>query len=128
MVIRQSAMAALAALVLGSFLTAPVFGKSALHTTKLTFSGPVALPGVTLPTGTYVFEQLDFASPDVVVVRSGDRSKVHFLGLTQRVHRPPSMRPDRMVTFGEARRGAPTPITAWYPPDAGRGYQFLYPR
>jgi hypothetical protein len=63
-----------------------------------------------------------------VVVRSGDRSKVHFLGFTHRAFRPNSMRPERLVTFGEAPRGTPVPILAWYPIGETRGYEFIYPR
>jgi hypothetical protein len=128
MVIRQSAVAALAAVLVGSLLTASARGSSALNTNLLTFSGPVALPGVTLPTGSYVFEQLDVATPDVVVVRSRDRSKVHYLGFAQRVHRPRSLQPGPMVSFAEPARGAPARITAWYPIGQTRGYAFQYPR
>jgi hypothetical protein len=127
MFIRHSAMAALAAIVVGSLLTAPASGTSVLHTNELTFSGPVALPGVTLPTGTYVFEQLDVTSPDIVVVRNRDRSKVHFLGFTERLYRNRS-RSDPTVTFGETVRGAASRITAWYPAGEMRGYGFRYPR
>jgi hypothetical protein len=128
MVTRQLPLAALAAVLVGSLLTATAFGNAVLHTTHLTFSGPVALPGVTLPTGTYTFEQADFSTPDIVVVRSRDRSKVYFLGFTHRVQRPRSLPADRMVTFGEARRGQAPRITAWYPPNQSRGYEFLYAR
>lgn len=128
MLTRQSALIAFGAVVLGSLLGAPAHGTTALHTNTLTFSGPVALPGVTLPTGTYVFEQLDVTSPDTVVVRNRDRSKVFYLGFTQRAQRPTSMRPDRLVTFGEAERGAPARIAAWYPLGESRGHAFLYPR
>lgn len=95
----------------------------------LTFSGSVALPGTSLSAGTYAFELADpFAGGDVVVVRSGDRRQVFYLGMTQRVERPANLPTDRAVTFGESGHGAPPPITAWYPIGESHGYEFLYPR
>lgn len=54
----------------------------------LTFSGPAALPGVTLAPGTYVFES-DPAStnPNLVRVLSRNRQRVFFSGLTMPVVR-----------------------------------------
>jgi hypothetical protein len=99
------------------------------HLNILTFSGSVALPRISLPAGSYTFELADpFGSSDVVVVRSGDRRKVFYLGLTQKIARPGNLPVDRTVTFGESAHGVPPPITAWYPIGESLGYQFLYPR
>ena len=46
--------------------------------TFLTFSGPVEMPGVTLPTGTYVFKLADTPSRNVVEV--WDRDEKHMIG------------------------------------------------
>lgn len=98
------------------------------RTMYLTFSGPVALPGVTLGTGTYVFEVADpNVNPDVVCVRSRDRSRMLFLGLTQRVKRPEGLPASHHVSFGEGAPGMPPPITAWYPQDQSFSHQFIYP-
>ena len=40
--------------------------------------------------------------------------------------RPAGLSSDRLVVFGEAARGTPTPIDTWYPSGESRGYQFLY--
>ncbi len=97
------------------------------HRNLLTFTGPVALPGVSLQAGTYTFELADpNASADVVVVMSRDRSRVYYLGMTERVERPATLSSDKSVTFGEAPRGAPAPITAWYPIGEMRGHRFIY--
>jgi hypothetical protein len=124
---RQLALTAFGALVLGLVLTVPMHGSEiSLRTNYLTFSGPVALPGVTLGPGTYIFERAVATEPDIVVVRNTDRSKVYFLAFTERVERPAGMSHTSTVTLGEARPGTPVPITAWYPPDSRSGHRFVY--
>jgi hypothetical protein len=99
------------------------------HRTVLTFSGAVALPGTELPAGSYTFELADpNASSDAVEVLNRNRTRVLYLGLTRRVMRPANMPAGRSIVFGEAHRGEPAPITAWYPPDENRGYEFIYRR
>jgi hypothetical protein len=57
--------------------------------TMLTFSGPVALPGATLGTGTYIFELLNPSTgADVVTVMDKGRSRVYYSGFTRRVTGP----------------------------------------
>jgi hypothetical protein len=97
--------------------------------TYLTFSGPVALPGVTLGAGTYAFELMDTAGANnIVLVRSKSKPRVHFLGFTERVDRPSWIKPDGTVTLSEARRGEPPVIVAWYPADTMYGFKFIYPQ
>lgn len=97
--------------------------------TVLTFSAAVALPGTELPAGSYTFQLADpDAASDVVQVLSRDRTRVLYMGLTRRVTRPLSVPTNRAVVFGEARRGEPAPITAWYPQDENSGYEFIYHR
>src|SRR5262249_34057939 len=98
----RSALTAIGALALASLMIAPAHGAAHLNTNRLTFSGPVALPGVTLPGGTYIFEGLPDTNPDIVVVRSDDRSKVYFMAMTERVDRPKGLSRKSMVTFGES--------------------------
>ena len=96
--------------------------------TILTFSGPVALPGLTLNAGTYVFELADpNGNDDAVVVMNEDRNHVYYLGMTKPVRRPVNLRRDQAVTFGIAERGMPVSITAWYPLGEVWGHQFIYP-
>jgi hypothetical protein len=92
---------------------------------NLTFSGPVALPGVALTAGTYIFERTDM-DPRLVRVSSQDRSRVFYTGFTREVRRPAGMRPDRSVTFGEAPAGVAPRIAAWYPVGGSTGHQFIY--
>jgi hypothetical protein len=120
-------MTAVATLTLGVAATAPVYGRANdRHTSQLTFGRAVALPGVMLHPGTYVFERMFAGAPDVVIVRSVDGRKVYFMASTQPRVRPAGFRPDEVVMFGEARRGAPRPIAAWYPRGAELGFGFVY--
>jgi hypothetical protein len=96
--------------------------------TYLTFSGPIALPGVTLAAGTYAFEIVSPDSPTVVLVRNQSRTQVFYMGMTQRVARPAGAPPDMQVRLGEARRGEATPLVAWFPVDMSDGRQFIYTR
>lgn len=125
---RTRLFSTLGALVFGLSLTASMHGAAAtaLHTNRLTFGGPVRLPGVTLTAGTYLFERVEPTNPDVIVVRSGDRTKVYYLAETRRADRPAGLDRSRLVTFGEARRGEVPPITAWYPEGEQKGHAFVY--
>lgn len=127
MTTRHSILTALGAATLTVFLAVPVHGTSTdRHTSRLTFSDTVALPHVTLPAGTYVFERVFAGAPSVVIVRSLDGRNVHFMATTQPRVRPRGLPADQVVTFGEAGRNSPPAITAWYPRDAELGFGFVY--
>jgi hypothetical protein len=94
--------------------------------TYLTFSGDVALPGVKLAAGTYIFELPEpMTSPSLVRVLSKDRHTVYLMAFTNFVDRPIGADGSKLVTLGEARHGEAPPITAWYP-DESRGREFIY--
>jgi hypothetical protein len=96
-------------------------------TARLSFNRTVALPGVTLAPGTYVFEIVDGAGYlDVVRVRNGATRKPEFMGFTHRVPRPGKLKGLSAVTLGEAPRNTPAPIKVWYPADGSDGRQFIY--
>jgi hypothetical protein len=98
----------------------------------LTFSGPVQLPGLTLPAGTYTFKRV---LPGVIEVQS--RSHLTSYGTFMTI---PTLRPvgertlKQEVVFGEAPAGEPLPIKVWFPfPEPAWlqlhrsvGYEFLY--
>lgn len=99
------------------------------HMTRLTFGGDVALPGVTLSAGTYVFSLVNpETTPNLVSVRSTDLSHVYYLGITQPAARPTNLSSARVVTLGEAPRGTPPPVRAWFPRDSAMGHEFVYAR
>ena len=94
---------------------------------RLSFGRSVALPGVTLAPGSYVFEIVNGAGYlDVVRVRNGRTNEPEFTGFTNRVPRPARLRGLSAVTVGEARPGAPAMIEVWYPADGSDGRQFIY--
>jgi hypothetical protein len=122
---RRAIVAAVGAVVLlGAAASGRAWGNPS-HATVLTFSGPVALPGVTLGTGAYLFEVMNPTSGgNVVVVRSADRKRVCYLGFTHSMEKPANARGP--IALGEARRGDAPPVLAWYPDDSSIGHQFIY--
>ena len=93
--------------------------------TYLTFSAPVALPGVTLGAGSYVFERV---TPEVVRVSNRTTRQVYFTGLTNAIARPMNMSRDQHVTLGESPAGLAQPIKIWFPAGYALGHEFIYPR
>ena len=99
------------------------------RTTHFTFSGPVQLPGVTLPAGTYTFEVANPDSgSDVVTVKSRDRKKVYLMQFTRSVYRESTGKLDATIALGESSAGNPPPVKAWYPQFETRGREFIYNR
>ncbi len=96
--------------------------------TYLTFSGPVEIPGVGLPAGTYIFK---IANPnsglDVVQVLSRDRKTVYatFFALHNSRFSPSD---ETIVTFHEPPAGAPQAIKTWFYPGETTGFEFIYPK
>jgi hypothetical protein len=97
------------------------------RTMSLTFTKPIALPGMALAPGTYIFElAVPRSDPSIVRVLSRDRSTVYFTGLTQMVSRPADTRRPPDVTFAEAPPGNARPLLVWYPAGDSNGRRFLY--
>jgi hypothetical protein len=118
-------------LALGLALTATASSRAGSaargDTATLSFNRPVALPGVTLAPGAYVFEIVDAAGGlDVVRVSKQTTRVPQFMGFTHRVERLDRLRGLSAVTVGEARRGEPAPINVWYPADGSDGRRFIY--
>jgi len=96
--------------------------------TFLTFSGPVALPGIVLPAGTYTFQ---IANPEsgrrVIQVMDKDRKNMRglFFAIPSELPDPPD---DPVVRFAERPAGSPQAIQAWFYPGERTGYEFVYPR
>ena len=113
------AAAALALMVAGS-----VMALGTNHENRLTFSRPVALPGVVLPAGSYTFDVASDTALDIVVVRN--RTKVFYMGFTGTVRRPASMSRTAAIALGEASANQAPPITAWYEVGQTIGHEFRY--
>ncbi len=96
--------------------------------TYFTFSGPVALPGITLPAGTYTFRLADsLANRHIVQVL--DRDERHIYRTLLAV---PSQRAeaegDPVVMFREAPANMAPPVRYWYYAGEKTGNEFVYPR
>jgi hypothetical protein len=124
---RKSAFAALGVMLAVVAAASVQAGSDVARTTHVTFSGPVSLPGVTLATGTYIFELTDpFNNLDVVTVRDKARSRVYYTGFTQAIVRPAgAVQP---VSLGEAPAGSAPKIIAWFPESDSMGHKFVYPK
>ena len=96
--------------------------------TILTFSGPVQIPGATLPAGSYVFKLADIpGNRHVVQVFDKDEKKIYTTMLAipnQRLD--PSDKP--VVLFSERASGSPQAIKVWYYPGETIGNEFVYPK
>ena len=124
---RRLAQIACGAAVFGLAVSSSSIASSLAHQTNhLTFSGPVGLPGVTLPRGTYTFDVIDI-DRRIVRVRNRDGSRVYFAGFTAIVDRPAGQRADRLVTLLETPRGVAPRIETWYPIGDSTGHRFIYP-
>lgn len=91
---------------------------------RMTFSGPVALPGVTLPEGSYVFRMV---APRVVQVLSGDLKTAYAMTMTIPVARTEAAK-EVKVTLKEAPAGEPPVLNGWFMPWEFAGHELVFPK
>jgi hypothetical protein len=122
-VVRLMCCAA-AALMIAGAARADEFNKL----TVVTFSGPVEIPGKTLPAGSYRFQLADPESGRRVIrISDKDGKNTYGMFLTMENQRlRPSDKP--VVMFREAAAGSPQAVRAWFYPGETYGYEFVYPR
>jgi hypothetical protein len=95
-----------------------------------TFSGPVAVPGVTLPAGRYLFRiptKIGTGNRNVVQVLSADGKTAYaqFFGISAlRTNAAP--KPE--IRFMETAAGMPAAVKTWWYPGLKDGYEFIYPK
>jgi hypothetical protein len=90
----------------------------------LSFSGPIGIPGVGLPPGTYIFRLI---APSVMQVVSENRSTAYatfFVLPAWRVEATDKY----SVTLCRVRGDAPPRITTMFRPDSLTGYEVPYPK
>ena len=96
--------------------------------TKITFSKPIHLPGVTLPAGAYIFlhptPTEDF---HVLQVMNNDRTKSYGFFLTIPNERITASN-ETIVTFRETPVGYLDTVRAWFFPGEKTGDEFVYSR
>jgi hypothetical protein len=128
---KRTLLAALAALALGGSAAGTLHAYARAtdldRMTYVRFPHPIALPGVQLGPGTYVFELPDpIGAFDVVRVSSQDRRTIYLTAFTRVVERPAAIAAGQVVSFGEANPRDPHPITVWWPTGESTGRAFIY--
>ena len=91
------------------------------------FSGPVAVPGVTLPAGKYVFHVAGTTQREVLQVLSADGRTSYAQFLAWRAERRESV-PAPELRFMETGPGVAPAIKTWWHPSELVGYEVIYPR
>jgi hypothetical protein len=96
--------------------------------TVVKVSGPVSLPGVTLPAGEYLFRLADSqATRNIVQIYDKDRTKIFATILAipaQRTERSD----DAVITFKETPSDRPPAVHYWYYAGETSGQEFAYPK
>ena len=96
--------------------------------TILTFSGPVQIPGATLPAGSYVFKLADIpGNRHVVQVFDKDEKKI-FTTMLAVPNQRMEASDKSIVLFSERARGSPQAVKVWYYPGDTIGNEFVYPK
>ena len=96
--------------------------------TIVTFSGPVSIPGKTLPAGTYTFKLAD-SPADRHIVQIFDKEQTNILATILAV---PADRTeaegDPVITFKETPADRPPAVRYWYYAGERAGNEFVYPK
>jgi LPXTG-motif cell wall-anchored protein len=96
--------------------------------TTFTFSGPVEIPGQTLPAGTYVFKLANSQS-NRHIVQVFNQNENHVFGTFLAIpdyRMRPAEKP--IIRFEERAAGSPPAIKAWFYPGRNYGHEFVYPK
>ena len=135
----MSILKPITATVFGLALMGAVFSPSAKadewnRKTKITFSGPVEIPGVhlkgwgVLPAGTYVFKIVDSMSDrHIVQIFNADETQVFATILAIPNYRLKAT-DKTVITFRERPAGQPEALRAWFYPGRNWGEEFVYPK
>jgi hypothetical protein len=115
---------ALAAVVLVPGARADEYNKL----TYLTFSGPVQVPGVTLPAGTYMFKLADPESGRRAIQIWDEKGTELFTTLLTIPDEQAAAQDDPVVLFTERPSGSPQAIKSWFYPGDRVGQEFIYPK
>jgi hypothetical protein len=124
--IRKSLLAVIGAVIIGVVVAASAHAWTS-DTNYLTFNAPIALPGVTLPAGTYTFRTPSDSDKNIVQVLNRAGNKSYYMGITHPVLRPRAGT-EMSVILGEAPAGQARPIQAWFPLGERDGHSFIYER
>jgi hypothetical protein len=89
----------------------------------LTFSSPIALPGVSLGPGTYVFRR---EASGVLRVLNAERRQTYLLAFTIPVQRGADLDKYEIRFIEPLVEGAPYRVSAWFAPGSTLGQELLY--
>jgi len=121
-------VSSVAAVTLVGTFASPARADECDKLTYLTFSAPVALPGVALPAGTYRFTHPDCVATDrVLQVSSQDGRTVYATLLTIPEGRT-SASAEAEVVLAETPAGSPEAVKAWFYPGETTGDELIYPK
>jgi hypothetical protein len=124
----KSTLTAVCAATLLTASVAAAQGTLADRKTIVTFSGPVSIPGATLPAGTYVFKLADSAANrNIVQVFDKDEAKIITTLLAVPAERA-EPEGDPVVSFKETPSDRPPAVKYWYYAGEKAGNEFVYPR
>ena len=105
------------------FIVASAIGGVTTHKTKVTFSGPVRVPGRVLSAGTYFFEAPQMGNRTLVRITDENGNLVtQVTGIPERLRRQPD---HPIITFGEHECG-PRAIKLWLYPASDTAVRFVY--
>jgi LPXTG-motif cell wall-anchored protein len=126
--LRRVVFLACSVALLACVMAKPSTAQTLDKRTLFSFSGPVSMPGVTLPAGKYLFR---LANPDsgrnVVQVFNADGTKPYGMFFAIRAERfEPASTAE--VRFMETAAGMPSAIKTWWYPGERSGYEFVYPK
>jgi hypothetical protein len=96
--------------------------------TYFTFNQPVALPGVTLPAGTYMFRLADPTTGRKVIQVTNETGNASYAILHSMPISRANASADPEIRFIETSSGAPAAVRAWWYGGESIGYQFVYPK
>lgn len=98
------------------------------HLTFVTFSGPVSLPGVTLPAGSYAFKLFDSqVNRNIVQIFDRDQTKIFatIIAIPAQRSRPAD---ETVITFRESPANTAPAVRYWFYPGETTGQEFAYPK
>ncbi len=112
--------------LVGAASGANAFTSTSDKRTYFTFNQPVALPGVTLPAGTYMFRLADdTTSRKVIQIANREGTESFAMLHTMPVYRADVPR-EPEIRFMETASGAPVAVRAWWKDGDRTGYEFIY--
>lgn len=117
------------ALVVAAVLLVPgVRADEYTKLTYLTFSGPVQVPGVTLPAGTYMFKLADPAGGRRAIQIWDEKGTKMYTMLLTIPDEQLEAKDEPVVLFSERPSGSPHAVKSWFYPAERIGYEFIYPK